>query len=163
MAISIAAFLGSTSEALPPQTFFPAMLLFAMGAFKFLRANHEALPKAEERAERDVRPTAGENRNARSLADRQSAAVAVGMAPDAGEGAPHRDEPTVDGHVHAHAIELDVPAALGQLDVTADVSFPIEIQKGDAWADQLSKLNRLLEQRVLTEEEYAIAKAKLLG
>jgi hypothetical protein len=159
MAISVAAFLGSTSEVLPPETFFPAMLLFAMGAFKFLRANHEALSKAEERP---VRPTVGENRNARALADRQSAAgAAIGVAPNAGGGAAHRDEPAVDAHVHA--IEIGVPAAVGQLEVTTDVSFPIEIQKGDALADQLSKLNRLLEQRVLTEEEYAIAKAKLLG
>jgi hypothetical protein len=47
--------------------------------------------------------------------------------------------------------------------VGTDVSFPVEVQRGDALADQLRKLNLLLEQGVLTEEEYAVAKAKLLG
>ena len=50
-----------------------------------------------------------------------------------------------------------------QLDVPADVSFLIEIRRGDAPADRLDKLDRLLEQRVLTEEEYALAKTKLSG
>lgn len=46
--------------------------------------------------------------------------------------------------------------------VSGDVSFPIEIQRGDALADQLRKLSLLLEQGVLSEAEYALAKAKLL-
>jgi len=46
--------------------------------------------------------------------------------------------------------------------VSADVSFPIEVQRGDALADQLRKLSLLLEQGVLSESEYALAKAKLL-
>ncbi len=47
--------------------------------------------------------------------------------------------------------------------VSTDVSFPIEVQSADALADPLRKLSQLLEQGVLTEEEYAVAKAKLLG
>jgi hypothetical protein len=47
--------------------------------------------------------------------------------------------------------------------VATDVSFPVEVQSADALADQLRKLIQLLEQRVLTEEEYAVSKAKLLG
>ena len=47
--------------------------------------------------------------------------------------------------------------------MTPDVSFPVEVQRGDALADQLLKLNKLLTQGILTEQEYAIAKAKLLG
>jgi hypothetical protein len=46
--------------------------------------------------------------------------------------------------------------------VATDVSFPIEVQSGDALADQLRKLNQLLEQGILTAEEYAAAKTKLL-
>jgi hypothetical protein len=34
--------------------------------------------------------------------------------------------------------------------VATDVSFPIEVQSGDALADQLRKLNQLLEQGILT-------------
>ncbi len=47
--------------------------------------------------------------------------------------------------------------------VSGDVSFPIEVQQGDALADQLRKLSQLLEQGVLSEAEYALAKAKLLS
>ena len=58
-------------------------------------------------------------------------------------------------------IELDESAS--DFVVTTDVSFPVEVQSGDALADQLRKLNELMGQGVLTEEEYAVAKAKLLG
>ncbi len=47
--------------------------------------------------------------------------------------------------------------------VATDVSFPVEVQSADALADPLRKLIQLLEQGVLTAEEYAVAKAKLLG
>ena len=60
------------------------------------------------------------------------------------------------------AIELDQPEG-EPLVVMPDVSFPVEVQRGDALADQLRKLNQLLTQGILTEEEYAIAKARLLG
>ena len=47
-------------------------------------------------------------------------------------------------------IELDAPD--GELVVTPDVSFPVEVQRGDALADQLRKLNQLLTQGILTED-----------
>ena len=161
MAISVAAFLGSTSEALPAETFFPAMLLFAIGAFKFLRANHEALSKAEKPAQSAVRPALRAKRDARGLANRRAASKALGIASSSAVATPHQDGSGFDSNVHA--IELDVPASVGPLDIRTDVSFPIEIQESDALADQLGKLNQLLKQSVLTEEEYAIAKAKLLA
>ena len=67
----------------------------------------------------------------------------------------------IDGSSRAAPIELDESDA--DFVVTTDVSFPVEVQQGDALADQLQKLNQLLSQGVLTEEEYAVAKAKLLG
>lgn len=83
------------------------------------------------------------------------------MASSSAVTTPHQQESGFNSNVHA--IELDVPASVGPLDIRTDVSFPIEIQESDALADQLGKLNQLLEQSVLTEEEYAIAKAKLLA
>ena len=59
------------------------------------------------------------------------------------------------------AIEIDDQD--GDFEVATDVSFPVEVQTGDALADQLKKLNQLMAQGVLTEEEYAVAKAKLLS
>jgi len=47
--------------------------------------------------------------------------------------------------------------------VATDVSFPVAVQAGDALADPLRKLNQLLEQGVLTAEEYAVAKSKILS
>lgn len=158
MALATAAFLGSTSDALPPETFFPAMVLFAIGAFKFLRTNHEAMAKAEIRARRAVNPKIHENRRARAQADLQAATKAVGIGSSSAVETPAATPLELGSDLNA--IELD--AASNELAVTTDVSFPVEVQTGDALADQLQKLQRLLEQSVLTEEEYAIAKSKLL-
>ena len=158
MAIAVVAFLGSTSEALPPETFFPALLLFAIGAFQFLRTNHEAMAKSEEEARRAVQPRIRENRMARELAERQAASKAVVLATSEAMPADAQEQTSFGNDLHS--IEFS-PEEEG-LEVTTDVSFPVEIQTGDALADQLSKLNQLLEQGVLTEEEYSIAKAKLL-
>ena len=163
MAIAVVAFLGSTSEALPPETFFPALALFAIGAFKFLRTNHEAMAKSEERVKRSISPAIRENRMARMLADRQAASAAIGLPPSRSDASQAPD--LAPAHTaELHAIELEGEADDGEeMAVTTDVSFPVEVQSGDALADQLVKLNRLLAQGVLTEEEYAIAKTKLLG
>lgn len=49
-------------------------------------------------------------------------------------------------------------------DFVADTGafFPVERQTGDALADPLHTFRLLLEQGVLTEEKYTVAKAKLL-
>lgn len=73
MAISIAAFVGTTSNALPSVTFFPALALFAAGAIKFMMSTHKALEKAEERTHRAINPVLPENQYARAHAERQAA------------------------------------------------------------------------------------------
>lgn len=73
MAISIVAFVGTTPNSLPPATFFPALALFVFGAIKFMKSNHEALEKAEERAHRAVDPVISENRQAQTHTKRQAA------------------------------------------------------------------------------------------
>lgn len=165
MAISIVAFLGTTSDRLPSETFFPALVLFAVGAVKFMRSNHEALEMAERRAHRKVNPVIRENRHAQGLAARQAARrgemtssinasdPATQSGRDVSVGKPTSEPPW----------SVEVEESASDFVVDTDVSFPVEVQRGDALADQLSKLNRLLGQGVLTEEEYAIAKAKLLG
>jgi len=163
MAIAIAAFLGTNSSRLPPETFFPALALFAAGAFKFVRGNHSALEKAEKRAYRAIHPTIRENRQAAALAEHQAARPGTGVG-DAGALETRLRGRSVDartGYARTEPIELDIEE--DDFVVATDVSFPVEIQTGDALADQLRKLNRLVEQGVLTPEEYAVAKAKLLG
>jgi hypothetical protein len=61
---------------------------------------------------------------------------------------------------HSQPIEIDNNE--DDFVVTPDVSFPVEVQAGDVLVDELRKLNRLMSQGILTEEEYAIAKSKLL-
>jgi len=163
MAISIAAFVGTTNDKLPPMTFFPALVLFAAGALKFLRSNHEALERAEKRTQRALNPVLAENQQARGLAERQAARRGAALN-HSGDGDPDAN-PAWATHKNTiapgEAIEFDDQE--DELVVATDVSFPIEIQAGDALADQLGKLNHLLEQGVLTAEEYAVAKTKLLS
>ena len=163
MAIALAAFVGTNSNLLPPATFFPALALFAAGAIKFMRSNHVALEKAEKRAYRAVQPVIRENRQAEAHANRQAArqgeALSHSGAFEDGQTRPHNSPQSA--YATAEPIELDLEE--DDFVVATDVSFPVEVQTGDALADQLGKLNRLLEQGVLTEEEYAVAKAKLLS
>jgi len=180
MALAVAAFLGSTSEMLPPETFFPALALFVMGAFQFMRSNRTATEAAERRIEQKLHPTIREDRSALTLAERQArrrGAALSALNPDPAPAMPSaipasssRPGPRspVDARSTAtrpvqleHALELEATA--GELDISSDVSFPIELQRGEQLADQLQKLNQLLVQGILSEEEFAIAKAKLLG
>lgn len=163
MAISIAAFLGTTSNSLPSATFFPALVLFGLGAIKFMKSNHEALERADERIDQAVNPRLRENRHAEAHAQRQARRRGATLSHS---GAEENNANSIalegsDQVARGDFIEFDDQNA--DLVVATDVSFPVEIQSGDALADQLRKLNRLLEQGVLTEEEYAVAKAKLLS
>ena len=163
MGLAIAAFLGSTSEMLPPVTFFPALAVFVLGAIKFMKANSKELEKAERRVQRRVNPTIRENHQAQAHAER--------LAARRGSALSGINDDEQDAEAAARLASGATPAVdaieLGQDDtelvVTTDVSFPVEVQTGDALADQLNKLNQLMSQGVLTEEEYAVAKAKLLG
>lgn len=163
MGLATATFLGTTTEALPSVACFPALAVFLLGAVKFVKANSAAMARAEKRVEQRLRPTIRENEHAHAraerLAARQGAALSSLTDADAEAAAA-----LASGRMQSdsdRAIEIDESDA--ELAVTTDVSFPVEVQRGDALADQLSKLNALLAQGVLTEEEYAVAKAKLLG
>jgi hypothetical protein len=164
MALAVAAFLGSTSEVLPPATFFPALALFGIGAVKFLKSSREALAEAEQRIQEKLHPVIRENRavqaGAERRAQRRGATLNQLNAPAAPAAAAAF---TQAGRRQAgpEALELELPEE--DLVVNPDVSFPVEVQRGDALADQLRKLNQLLTQGILTEQEYAIAKAKLLS
>jgi hypothetical protein len=104
MATAIALFLGTTSNALPPVTFIPALILFVAGAVRFMESNHEAIDK-----------------NANTIASPDSDHIALGGT-----------------------IKLEDQSF--EFVVATDVSFPVEVQSGDALADQLRKLNQLLQQ-----------------
>jgi len=166
MGLACAAFVGSSSEILPPATFFPALGLFLLGAFKFVKVNGSEIAKADKRTERRVNPTLRQNKHSQAHAERLAAkrGGALTSLSDADAEAAARQAsgrmPVADVAPGGAAIDLDAEDT--DFVVTTDVSFPVEVQSGDALADQLRKLNELMGQGVLTEEEYAVAKAKLL-
>ena len=164
MGLSIAAFLGTTTQMLPSVTFFPALAVFVLGAIKFLRANKVELAKAEKRIERKLNPTIRTNQHAQAhaerLAARRGSAISSLNGSDAEAAARLTSNRMAIGTPGGDAIEIGKDQA--DLVVTTDISFPVEVQMSDALADQLKKLNQLMTQGVLTEEEYAVAKAKLL-
>ncbi len=164
MGIAIAAFLGSTAQMLPSVTFFPALATFVLGAIRFLRANSVEVAKAEKRIERRMNPTLRSNQHAHAHAERMAAkrGSALSSFSDDGFDAEARVASGKMPSQFPSAGAIEIGEADEDLVVTTDVSFPVEVQTGDALADQLKKLNQLMTQGVLTEEEYAVAKAKLL-
>jgi len=128
-----------------------------------MKSNHEALERAEEQVEQAVNPQLRENRHAEAHAQRQARRRGTALSQSGAQG--NNANPVAsegsDQVARGDFIEFDDQDS--DLIVATDVSFPVEIQSGDAMADQLRKLNQLLEQGVLTEEEYAVAKAKLLS
>lgn len=164
MAVSTAAFVGTTSDVLPAVTFFPALALFLCGAFWFLRSNRAAHEEAERRVKRATDPRLRPNRHAEAHAMRQAQRRGEGLDRSSAAGRPTRPapaDPPRDAVPSGEALDFD--PSPGEFLVETDVSFPVDVQEGDALADQLKKLSQLLEQGVLTAEEYAVAKAKLLG
>jgi hypothetical protein len=184
-------FLGTTNQLLPAVAFFPGLLVCALGCFVFLKANHEAMAEAErQRAER--RNPVIKPRSADALADRQAATSGLAlagseqrdgrMAAQAAAAQQVQDDELVLYEVdQAGANE---PAVVGTLEddaqgaaagsageetndpdfvVTTDVSFPLEIQQQGSLADQIAKLRRLADDKIISEEEFAVAKAKLLA
>ena len=166
MGIAIAAFLGSTAQLLPSVTFFPALAIFVLGAIRFLRANSVEMAKAEKRIERRMNPTLRSNQHAHAHAERMAAKRGSALSSFNDDGFDAEAAARMASGKMPSPIPSAGPLEIGEADedlvVTTDVSFPVEVQAGDALADQLKKLNQLMTQGVLTEEEYAVAKAKLL-
>ena len=182
------AFLGTTNQMLPAIAFFPALIVCALGCFVFLRANHEAMQQAElQRTERRnpvIKPRAAE-----AHAERQAAASGGSLADldtrDGRSAAQATAAPQVqDDELVLYEVDQgasDESAVVGSLEsdgngngaaeeendpgfvVTTDVSFPLEIQQQGSLADQIAKLRRLADDKIISEEEFAVAKAKLLA
>ena len=172
--LAVLILLGNTTEALPPAAFWAGLALYPIGGFLFFKGSREALQKAERRAKR-IRDPRLRNETAERYAKKQARNI--------------ENHGTVDEQIHrvrseeSNATSIDSPAGtsaaaeispinLGaespkinddNLKVSTDVSFPIEIQEQDSLADQILKLQTLQENGIITAEEMAIAKAKLLS
>jgi hypothetical protein len=142
-------FLGTTDQMLPAETFFPGLAACVLGFIVFMKANRAALQESEARKPR--RPSSankggdsaaempGNDERMRSELDRAAAAGAANTA-----GSPAAEQPG----------DRDGEGA-------TRVSSPLESQTQSSLVDQLAKLRRLADDGIISEEEFAVAKAKL--
>ena len=181
-------FLGTTNQLIPAVAFFPGLAVCVLGVVVFLKANHVALQESEKKTLARVNPVI-KNTGGETLANRQAAIdgspldalgtrdgrVAAATAAteqvqddelvlyevDQAQG---DDEPSVepggeDGPAEGPKTAEENPGFV----VTTDVSFPLEIQHQSSLADQLAKLRRLADDGIISEDEFAVAKTKLLS
>jgi len=171
--LAVLILLGNTTEALPPAAFWAGLALYPIGGFLFFKGSREAINKAERRAKRIQKATMKNEtaeRYAKSQAQNiekhgsvdsqmhgirsQESRAALGGPPNAGAAAPAGQELELDS--------ASSEAGDDDFEVSNDVSFPIEIQEQDSLADQIEKLQKLQQNGIITAEEMAVAKAKLL-
>lgn len=173
MALAAAVFAGTNAQLLPALAFFPALIASLLGLVVFMKANRAATEEAEARTRRALNPTIRnktmekyaarqeetDGRVLQALGDREERRVAAEAAHV--EQQVDRDELVlyeVDNSKDADAEKDDEGFV-----VTTDVSFPVEVQEQRSLADQLQKLERLRREGIINDDEFAIAKAKLLA
>ncbi len=182
--IGVLTLVGNTMDILPPQAFWAGLLTYPIGGYLFFMGSRRALERAEIQTARALNPRLG-NAKGEAFARQQEKRVVNPHAPHesasekAAPGAPPSETgPSQATHSPAQAAATDqvVPGevVLYEVDaedggedqdfrVTTDVSYPLEIQEQRSIADQLEKLSSLHRQGIISAEELAIAKAKLLG
>ncbi|MCZ6782557.1 MAG: SHOCT domain-containing protein [Proteobacteria bacterium] len=173
MLIGALCFLGTTAEVLPIESFCAGVAASLVGCIVFMKGNRAATQRAERRRARALNPVIRneamerhaeqQERQLDEQARRRQAGLRVRPEPMAAA-TPARDPLAMD-----ELVLYEVDDADGRVDeenpdfkVTTDVSFPIEVQEHDSLAEQLEKLKRLQEGGVISAEEFAIAKSKLL-
>lgn len=171
MGLGVVLFLGINVEMLPALAFWPARVTFVFGAVVFMRRNRVATEISEQRTLRalnpDIKNHAGDRLAAqqsridgealRDLDDRSLRSAASAQI--------HSDQLQTD-EVVLYEVDAAEPASdsgAGEVVVTDDVSFPVEMQEQASLAEQLEKLGRLRAQGILSDEEFSIAKARLFG
>lgn len=170
MVAGVLCFLGTTSEVLPVQAFWAGVGASLLGCVVFMKGNRAAMQRADRRAARALNPVI-RNEAMERYAEQQARGVDEQVRrretqrPAAAAVTPARDPLAAE-----EIVLYEVDDAEGRIDdddpefkVTTDVSFPIELQEQDSLAEQLEKLQRLQESGVISAEEFAVAKAKLLG
>lgn len=168
LVVGMLTFSGTTNALLPAIAFWPAAVVCCFGIVIFMKANRVAAQAAEEAARRRV---AQPLRNARVEGSSEAQARADGrllesVAARGGRSAARPAAPQQQAQADEIVLyEVEDAQAIAHTKdfvVTTDVSFPLELQQQGALGDQLEKLDRLRDQGILSAEEFAIAKAKLL-
>ena len=155
--------LGNTLNLLPPQAFWVGMLTYPIGGVLFFRGSRDAIELAEIRTARAVNPILA-NQPGTELADQQAQMVVN----------PHDPRVIRPSDILAQAAEIKTllapPAApeivLGESDVVTEAapeSADPPAKAREAVAAKLEDLERLQREGVISAEELAVGKAKLLG
>lgn len=169
-------FVGTTTQLLPAEAFFPAVGACLFGVLLFMKGNREATEQEEKRIKHVLDPNI-RNESMERYASRQARVDGLALESAASQEIRHapaaaavpatspNDEIVLYELTDAEAVDYD--AGNGNEDddfvISTDVSFPVELQESQSLAEQLQKLDRLREDGVINNEEFAIAKAKLLG
>lgn len=183
LVMGVLTFMGTTNQLLPAAAFFPGLAVCVLGVIVFMKANRTALEESEAATLRRLHPEI-KNQTADAHAKRQEEVDGGSL-----EALESRDGRVAAQAVAADQVQEDElvlyevdqagataadpvdPNVLGEKDnaegedfvVTTDVSFPLEIQQQSSLADQLAKLRRLTDDGIISEDEFAVAKAKLLN
>ena len=166
--IGVLVLVGNTLDVLPPEAFWAGMLTYPIGGYLFFMGSRRALQRAERRTARRLNPKPANSpgqEHARRRADHVVKPHAARSVAD--------DLPEVEAEPAAplatpndlvlNEIEVSDEGDEDDFHVATDVSHPVELQDRSSLGDELAKLSKLHEQGVISAEELAIAKAKLLG
>ena len=171
LALGTLVFAGTTNHLLPAVAFWPALLVCAIGVVLFMKGNRVAMEQAEKRTHQTLHPPV-RSEAAERFAERQvqldgrvleelGQRETRGMAAQSTEANQVGEDEIVLYEVNDENAEAG--GGDGNFVVTTDVSFPLEVQQQTSLADQLQKLQQLRRDEIITPEEFAIAKAKLLA
>jgi hypothetical protein len=173
--------MGNTMDVLPAEAFWAGLLTYPIGGYLFFMGSRQAIEAAEARHARNLNPhisnRAGEDHARRQERSSPNPNAAPSESETAEVEAPERESRIVASlrkpadDTPAEEAPAAAPLALHDIDedttedleVTTDVSYPVEVQERQNLAEQLEKLSRLQQQGIISAEEYAVAKAKLLG
>lgn len=157
--------MGNTLDALPPQAFWAGLLTYPIGAYLFFFGSRHATESAGAEARRPMprlprppRPAAPETAapEEETPVPPESRIIESLRRPQASGGAPNASPAPASEPLAFHDLESDEASSGGG-------SRTVEVQEPQSIADQLQKLTKLQEQGIISAEEYAVAKAKLLG
>ncbi len=170
--LGAAVFAAINASLVPAQLVWLALALAGVGFFQFMKANRVAMRAEEERLERSlhpridqIRPDAMNQRTPRRVEDLGIAAL-EGDRREAATSIADAMAPIETPSDELTLYEVDEPEgedADGDFRVTSDVSFPVEVQENARLSEELARLQRLHEDGVISADELAVAKAKLLS
>lgn len=155
--IGVLVLMGNTMDVFPPEAFWAGLLTYPIGGYLFFMGSRRAIRRSERQMARRLssrlQSSPGQDR-----ARRQAERVVDSNAAQSGIATPE-PEPVAP----LNELEMGPESDQDDFQVATDVSFPVELQERNSIADQLGKLSKLHEQGIISAEELAVAKAKLLG